>query len=76
MDLSDKKIWFDVEEPKTAVMFQSLFEMFQEMGAEILITARDYDSTFHILDDIAINYYKKSIYQAKSRGLGLGFLRA
>ncbi len=58
MDLSDKKIWFDVEEPKTAVMFQSLFEMFQDMGAELLITARDYDSTFHILDDLNFNYYK------------------
>ena len=58
MDLSDKKIWFDVEEPKTAVMFQSLFEMFLNMGTELLITARDYDSTFHILDDLNFNYYK------------------
>jgi len=58
MDLKGKKIWFDVEEPKTAVMFKSLFEMFQNMGAKLLITARDYDSTFQILDDFKLDYYK------------------
>jgi len=58
MDLKGKKIWFDVEEPKTAVMFKSLFEMFQNMGAKLLITARDYDSTFQILDDLKLDYYK------------------
>lgn len=58
MNLSKKKIWFDVEEPKTAVMFKSLFEMFQNEGATLLITARDYDSTFHILDDFKFSYHK------------------
>ena len=52
----DKRIWFDIEEPKTAVMFKSLFKMFQDEGAELLITARDYDSTIQILDDFKINY--------------------
>ena len=51
MDFTEKKIWFDVEEPKTAVMFKSLFKMFQNMGAELFITARDYDSTYKILDE-------------------------
>ncbi len=32
--------------------------MFQEEGAELLITARDYDSTFQIMDDIGIEYFK------------------
>jgi predicted glycosyltransferase len=58
MDLSGKKVWFDVEEPKTAVMFKSLFEMFQNLGLKLLITARDYDSTFQILDDMNVEYYK------------------
>ncbi|MFX1338330.1 MAG: DUF354 domain-containing protein [Promethearchaeota archaeon] len=58
MDLSGKKIWFDVEEPKTAVMFKSLFEMFQNYEVELLITARDYDSTFQILDNFNIDYHK------------------
>ncbi len=52
----NKRIWFDIEEPKTAVMFKSLFKMFQDEGAELLITARDYDSTIQILDDFNINY--------------------
>ena len=58
MILSGKKIWIDVEEPKTAVMFKSLIEMFQNEGAKLHITARDYDSTFQILDDLKVNYYK------------------
>lgn len=56
MSLLNKRIWFDIEEPKTAVMFKSLFKMFQEEGAELLITARDYDSTIQILDDSNINF--------------------
>jgi len=58
MSLSGKKIWCDVEEPKTAVMFKSLFERFQNEGVRLLITARDYDSTFQILDDSKFEYYK------------------
>ena len=58
MSLSGKKIWCDVEEPKTAVMFKSLFEMFQNEGVKLLITARDYDSTFQILDDSEFEYIK------------------
>jgi len=54
--LSNKKIWFDIEEPKTAIMFNSLFDMFQNEGAEILITARDFDSTYQILDSLGIEY--------------------
>jgi len=59
MNLSGKKIWIDVEEPKTGIMFTSLFKMFEnEGGAELLITARDFDSTFQILDDHGIRYKK------------------
>jgi predicted glycosyltransferase len=58
MSLSGKKIWLDVEEPKTSVMFNPLFKMFQKEGAELLITARDYDSTCQILDDQNIDYIK------------------
>ena len=58
MNLSGKKIWFDVEEPKTGVMFKSLIQMFQNTGVKLLITARDYDSTFQILDDLKLNYLK------------------
>lgn len=56
MSLLNKRIWFDIEEPKTAVMFNSLFKMFQDEGAELLITARDYDSTIQILNDSNINF--------------------
>lgn len=56
MSFQNKRIWFDIEEPKTAVMFKSLFKMFQDEGAELLITARDYDSTIQILDDFNINF--------------------
>ncbi len=58
MSLSRKKIWFDIEEPKTAIMFNSLIKKFQKEGIECLITARDFDSTFQILDDHKIDYQK------------------
>ncbi|MBY8992512.1 MAG: DUF354 domain-containing protein [Candidatus Lokiarchaeota archaeon] len=58
MSLFNKKIWIDIEEPKTAIMFNSLLKKFQKEDAELLVTARDYDSTFQILDDLDINYQK------------------
>jgi len=58
MSLSGKKIWIDIEEPKTGIMFNSLFEMFKAEGIDLLITARDYDSTFQILDDMGVKYEK------------------
>jgi len=56
--LAGKKIWIDVEQPKTAIMFNSLFRKFQEEGAELLITARDYDSTYKILEDNKVKHIK------------------
>ncbi len=58
MSLLKKKIWIDVEEPKTGIIFKPLFKKFEKEGAELLITARDYDSTFQIMDDIGIDYLK------------------
>ena len=58
MSLSGKKIWIDVEEPKTGIMFKSLLDKFRNDGADILVTARDYDSTFQILDDLEVIYEK------------------
>ncbi len=58
MSLSGKNIWIDVEQPKTAIMFNSLFKKLYNEGVNLLITARDYDSTFHILDDQDIDYIK------------------
>jgi len=58
MSLFNKKIWIDIEEPKTAIMFDSLLKKFQKEDAELLVTARDYDSTFQILDNLNIEYQK------------------
>ena len=58
MSLSRKRIWIDIEQPKTAVMFNSLWKMFENENVELLITARDYDSTYRILDDSNISYVK------------------
>jgi predicted glycosyltransferase len=58
MSLSGKRIWIDVEQPKTAIMFKSLFKMFKSEDADILITARNYDSTYKILDDSNVRYTK------------------
>lgn len=58
MSIPGKKIWIDIEEPKTAVMFIPLSKMFHDAGYELLITVRDYDSTYKILDDSKIVYEK------------------
>ena len=58
MSLIGKKIWIDVEQPKTAIMFNSLFKMLYDEDVELLVTARDYDSTFQILDDHNVDYIK------------------
>jgi predicted glycosyltransferase len=58
MSFSGKRIWIDVEQPKTAIMFNSLFKKFKNEEAEVLITARDYDSTYKILDDANVIYKK------------------
>jgi len=58
MSLSGKKVWIDIEQPKTAIMFNSLYKMFKDEDAELLITARDYDSTYRILDDFDVSYKK------------------
>jgi predicted glycosyltransferase len=58
MSLLNKKIWVDIEEPKTGIMFNRLLKEFQKEGAELLITARDYDSTFQILDNLHVKYQK------------------
>ncbi|MFX0023805.1 MAG: DUF354 domain-containing protein [Candidatus Hermodarchaeota archaeon] len=58
MSLTGKRIWIDIEQPKTAIMFKSLWKMFQNDNAELLITARDYDSTYQILDNSDVKYKK------------------
>ncbi|MFX0140535.1 MAG: DUF354 domain-containing protein [Candidatus Hodarchaeota archaeon] len=58
MSLSGKKIWIDIEQPKTAIMFNSLFKLFKKEDPELLVTARDYDATYQILDDFGVSYKK------------------
>ncbi len=56
--LQDKKIWIDLEEPKAPIMFAHMIQWFRDEGAELLITARDFDSTYKILDDQGLDYLK------------------
>jgi len=58
MSLSGKRIWIDIEQPKTAIMFNSLIKMFEKEEPDLLITARDYDSTYQILNDFGVKYRK------------------
>ncbi|MFW9879883.1 MAG: DUF354 domain-containing protein [Candidatus Thorarchaeota archaeon] len=58
MSLSGKRIWIDIEQPKTAVMFRSLIKLFENEESNLLVTARDYDSTYQILNDHKIKFRK------------------
>ncbi len=66
MSLERKRIWIDIEEPKTAIMFRSLIDKISKEKARILITARDYDSTYQILDDYNLEYGKIGKYGGPS----------
>ncbi|MEJ2279896.1 MAG: DUF354 domain-containing protein [Candidatus Lokiarchaeota archaeon] len=46
----------DIEQPKAAVMLTPLIKMFENEGINLLITARDYDSTYDLLDERCIDY--------------------
>jgi len=39
-------------------MFKSLIKRFKDANADLLITARDFDSTFQVLDDFGLSYIK------------------
>ena len=65
--MKGRKIWIDVEQPKTGIMFNPLFKMFEKENAELLITARDYDSAYKILDDNGVNYIKVGRHGGASR---------
>ncbi len=54
--LQDKKIWIDLEEPKAPIMLAHMIQWFRDDGAELMITARDFDSTYKILDDQGLEY--------------------
>jgi len=56
--LEGRKLWIDIEQPKAAIMLKSLIQKFQKFGAITLITARDYDSTFKIMDENGFDYKK------------------
>ena len=57
-----KRIWIDIEEPKTGIMFKPLIERFHQNSYETFITARDYDSTFQILDEFGFKYDKVGVH--------------
>ena len=65
--MKEKKIWIDVEQPKTGIMFNPLFKRFQEENVELLITARDYDSTYKILEHHGIEHVKVGRHGGASR---------
>ena len=58
MSLRGKKIWIDIEEPKAGIMFKPLFKKFEDEEATLMITARDFDSTFQIMDNTGYKYIK------------------
>lgn len=49
------KVWLDFCEPKSVTMLRSLYERLME-DYEVLITARDFDSTFYLLNKWGVDY--------------------
>jgi hypothetical protein len=58
VSIANKKIWIDIEEPKAGIMFYQMIKWFQKEKCHLLITARDFDSTFSIMDDTGFSYRK------------------
>jgi predicted glycosyltransferase len=55
------KIWFDLCEPKSVIMLRPLYNRLIK-DHNITITARDFDSTLHLLDKWDINYIPAGKY--------------
>ncbi len=51
------KVWFDICEPKTVVMLRPLYEKLA-IEHDILVTARNFDATYFLLDNWGIPYIK------------------
>ncbi|MHA1794318.1 MAG: DUF354 domain-containing protein [Promethearchaeota archaeon] len=56
MTMDAKKIWIDLEEPKAPIQYQHLFKWLEKDNVNVLVTARDFDSTFDILDNLKVDY--------------------
>ncbi len=51
------KIWFDLCEPKAPIYLRPLFEKVKDKY-EVLITARNFDATYDLLDNWGVSYEK------------------
>ncbi|GAB4316351.1 MAG: DUF354 domain-containing protein [Promethearchaeota archaeon] len=66
--------WIDACEPKTAVMLRGLAErLVEEAGQDLLVTARDFDATCHLLDAWGVPYHRVGAHGGPTL---LGKLRA
>jgi predicted glycosyltransferase len=59
------KIWLDFCEPKSVTMLRPLYDKFSE-SHEVFITARDFDSTFYLLDKWGVDYIPVGEYGGKN----------
>ena len=59
------KVWLDFCEPKSVTMLRPLYEKLSE-NHEVFITARDFDSTFYLLDQWGIDYIPVGKYGGAS----------
>lgn len=55
------KVWFDFCEPKTVTMLRPLYNQIIKEH-EVLLTARDFDATYPLLDAWNVPYYKVGTY--------------
>jgi hypothetical protein len=51
-----KRIWIDVLTPKQARLFGAIYNKLKKMGYDVIVTARNYDYTAHVLHKLEINF--------------------
>jgi uncharacterized protein len=61
------RIWLDIENPPQVQYLTPLADAFREAGAEVVLTARDYGSTYQLLEGRGVGFHRVGASYGKAK---------
>jgi predicted glycosyltransferase len=61
------RIWLDIENPPQVQYLTPLADAFREAGAEVVLTARDYGSTYQLLEGRGVDFHRVGASYGKEK---------
>jgi predicted glycosyltransferase len=61
------RIWLDIENPPQVQYLAPLAEAFRQAGAEVMLTARDYGSTYQLLEGRGVDFQRVGASYGKAK---------